>query len=182
MLKVIDNFYNNVDSVREFALKQDYLIKGNFPGQRTVPHSGKEHKRLKEVLQKAVGKEITFWPGVYNTSFQYTTKRDTTWIHHDNVTNMAGLIYLTPNAPLNSGTSFYQHRESGVHTYSPEQSVDYNKLGLPFKDWVETDRVANYYNRLVIYDANKYHCSTMAGFGNSVKTGRLFQTFFFSVK
>ena len=34
-LIVIDDFYNNVDSVREFALAQDFYIKGNYPGART---------------------------------------------------------------------------------------------------------------------------------------------------
>ena len=33
---IIDNFYNNVDDVREFALSQEFGVKGNYPGQRTT--------------------------------------------------------------------------------------------------------------------------------------------------
>ena len=34
-LIIIDNFYSNADAVREFALKQDFNVKGNYPGART---------------------------------------------------------------------------------------------------------------------------------------------------
>ena len=36
-LIIIDNFYNNVDDVREFALQQDFNVDGNYPGHRTIP-------------------------------------------------------------------------------------------------------------------------------------------------
>jgi hypothetical protein len=31
----IDNFYSNPMDVREFALKQEFKVRGNYPGQRT---------------------------------------------------------------------------------------------------------------------------------------------------
>ena len=34
----IDDFYEDPDSVREFALNQEYETSGNYPGIRTVPH------------------------------------------------------------------------------------------------------------------------------------------------
>ena len=34
---IIDDFYDNPDEVREFALAQDYGVEGNFPGNRTIP-------------------------------------------------------------------------------------------------------------------------------------------------
>jgi hypothetical protein len=33
----ISDFYDNVDAVREFALQQEFGVRGNYPGQRTVP-------------------------------------------------------------------------------------------------------------------------------------------------
>ena len=32
---IIDNFYDNPDEVREFALAQDFNVDGNYPGHRT---------------------------------------------------------------------------------------------------------------------------------------------------
>lgn len=181
MLKIVDNFYDDVDSIRNFALQQEFSVRGNFPGFRTKPYEGVEHTKLKRRMEEIVGKRITFWPGLYNTAFQLTTKKDSTWIHHDGVTTMAGIIYLTPNAPVDAGTSFYQHK-SGCHTHSDSEPVNYNEVETPFKEWKETDRVANYYNRLVVYNSRRYHSSSIAGFGNSLKNGRLFQTFFFNAE
>jgi hypothetical protein len=31
----IDDFYANPDEVREFALNQEFKVRGNYPGQRT---------------------------------------------------------------------------------------------------------------------------------------------------
>jgi hypothetical protein len=31
----IDNFYSNPMDVREFALRQEFKVRGNYPGQRT---------------------------------------------------------------------------------------------------------------------------------------------------
>lgn len=182
MIKVIDNFYSNAEAMRDFALKQDFEVRGNFPGLRTEPYTGESHLQLKEIMEGVVGKEILFWPSTYNTSFQYTTKKDRTWVHHDGEgLNMAALVYLTPDAPVAAGTSFYKHKITGIHTHSESAKVDFNSVETKPEDWEETDRVGNFFNRLVVYDATKYHASSIAGFGSCKKTGRLFQTFFFSV-
>lgn len=34
-LIVVDNFYSDVDSVRQLALSQEYSVRGNYPGLRT---------------------------------------------------------------------------------------------------------------------------------------------------
>jgi len=48
---------------------------------------------------------------IYNGAFQYTTSRDRTWIHNDGWNNWAGVLYLTPNAPVNSGTGIYRFKD-----------------------------------------------------------------------
>ena len=35
-LIVVDNFYQNVDDVRKFALSQEFSVEGNYPGYRTA--------------------------------------------------------------------------------------------------------------------------------------------------
>ena len=34
-LVVVDDFYDNVNEVREFALTQEFSVEGNYPGVRT---------------------------------------------------------------------------------------------------------------------------------------------------
>ena len=38
-LIVIDNFYNNPLETRNYILKQEFSVKGNFPGQRTISYA-----------------------------------------------------------------------------------------------------------------------------------------------
>jgi hypothetical protein len=48
--------------------------------------------------------------------------------------------------------------------------------------WEETDRIANWYNRCVIFDASRYHCaSRYFGDPSNYEKGRLFQVFFFDL-
>jgi len=45
---IIDDFYSNPDTVREFALSQKFEVSGNYPGLRTVPfltEDTKSHSR-----------------------------------------------------------------------------------------------------------------------------------------
>ena len=36
MIRVVDNFYDDPNAVRRFALEQEYPIQGNYPGRRTA--------------------------------------------------------------------------------------------------------------------------------------------------
>ena len=47
-LIVIDNFYNNALDTRNYILTQEFLVRGNYPGQRTISYAN-EH--LKETLK-----------------------------------------------------------------------------------------------------------------------------------
>lgn len=179
---VFDNFYNNVNQVRKHALKLDFNVEGNYPGLRTSPEPFKQHKYLKNFFEeKIINKKITFWPLEYNTSYQYTTEEDKTWIHHDD-TEWAGVLYLTPDAPIESGTGIYRHKKSKIYSWTPEDEIDYNKSeeSRDLTLWEQIAFVGNIYNRLVLYKGNLYHRSVLPGFGNTKEEGRLFQTFFFN--
>jgi len=181
-LYVIDNFYTNVDEVRAFALDQSFNVKGNYPGMRTPPENRKQSSYLKNFFEKEVMKEkISYWPGEYNTAYQFTTEKDKTWIHHDNTT-WAAVVYLTPEAPAESGTGIYRHKKSGIFSWSPKDKIDYNKSeeAQNLNNWEQIMFVANIYNRMVLYRGGLYHRSVLPGFGHNKYTGRLFQTFFFN--
>jgi hypothetical protein len=101
----------------------------------------------------------------------------------------AGVVYLTPNAPLSGGTGIFKHKETGL-IYSPkleDGSVDKELLNYIGKDsqdmtkWDLVDRLANVYNRMVLYRGDLFHQS-LDYFGTDKENGRLFQTFFFSTE
>ena len=184
MFTIIDNFYADPDSVRGYALSQEFNVSGNYPGLRTSPctNDGGYIDSIKLSLEKIIGKTITNFPlDNYNTSFQYTTEDSKTWIHHDAM-SYAAVLYLTPNAPLDSGTAIYKHRHTGIMKHGPECPVDFNEFQLVEDDWDIVGEAKNIYNRLVIYDSMYYHRSVVPGFGKDKHDGRLFQTFFFEAE
>ena len=50
-LIIVDNFYNNADDVRSYILNQEFSVKGNYPGQRTISYAT---EYLKDIIQKYV--------------------------------------------------------------------------------------------------------------------------------
>lgn len=184
MFLIIDDFYADPDSVRKYALEQQFDISGNYPGLRTKPctNEGGYIDETIATFERLTGKKITYFPlDNYNTSFQYTTENDKTWIHHD-LMSFAAVIYLTPNAPPESGTAIYRHKPTGIMKHSPDQIVDFNEYSHDENDWEIVAEAKNVYNRLVIYDSMYYHRSVLPGFGNDQFDGRLFQTFFFEAE
>jgi len=184
MFAIVDDFYADPDSVRDYALSQEFTITGNYPGLRTTPcnNEGGYIDGLIESFQNIIGKTITHFPlDQYNTSFQYTTAESKTWIHHDAM-SYAAVLYLTPNAPLDAGTAIYRHKLTGIMRHSSACPVDFNEFQLIEDDWDIVAEAKNVYNRLVIYDAMYYHRSVVPGFGTNQYDGRLFQTFFFEAE
>lgn len=179
MFLIIDNFYENPDRVRSLALSWDFNVSGNYPGKRTAPCGGQWFYDIQNRFEQILNKKIGYWPSEYNTSFQYTTENDTTWIHHD-CTNWACVVYLTPDAPLDAGTGIYRHKPTGIYKHSESEKFDFNNYKTSEEDWEIIAEAKNLYNRAVIYDANYYHRSVVPGFGTNKFTGRLFQTFFFN--
>lgn len=164
---VIENFYEQPDKVREYALRQKYRFdKVAFPGKRTnikyYPTS--IHDTIKTVLSPYYS-DISVSKGSSNGEFQITNKDDKSWIHQDNlneelkpVAGIAGVCYLTPNAPLDSGTIFF------------EKDSDNN--------YIQTDTINNKYNRLILFNSDLYHMSGKY-FGIADNEARLTQVFFF---
>ena len=193
-LIVIDNFYNNPLETRNYILTQEFSVKGNYPGQRTISYAN-EH--LKEIIQKYVepyGGKINMFPipnpdgsdlsKIYNGSFQYTTSRDRSWIHTDKWNNWAGVLYLTPDAPLSSGTAFYRFKDGATCQEDGDilnNQKETDKWSQDLTKWEIVDRVGNVFNRLILFNANRYHMS-LDYFGDSKENGRLFQVFFFSTE
>lgn len=80
----------------------------------------------------------------------------------------AGLVYLNDDAPLNGGLHLWRNRD-------PEHQYDWM---TPAQDWELIDSIGNVPNRLILARGSLPH-SGAGGWGDSLETGRLYQTFFF---
>jgi hypothetical protein len=183
-LIVVDNFYNDVDSVRKLALSQEFSIRGNYPGLRTKSFLTDSAKDVINSIVFHASGGVTDWlldenNDGYTGSFQICTASDRTWIHSDYNNMWAGVCYLTPNAPLSSGTAFYIHKETG-NTKSMGTN-DFREDSYDYTKWEMVDKVSNIYNRLILFRGNLFHAS-LDYFGTNLENGRLFQTFFFNTK
>ena len=191
-LIITDNFYQDPDPVRQYALNQEFTVYGNYPGQRTRPVFYDSLKdSIQYIVQHAGGKITQFEEFEYNTAFQYTTAKDSSWIHSDQTTMWAGVCYLTPDAPVTAGTGLFKHKKTGWHACPRKEdgSIDealMHKEILPYEwqdytKWLLHDVVGNKFNRLVLYRGDYFHAS-LDYFGNTPENGRLFQTFFFNTE
>jgi hypothetical protein len=182
-LIIIDNFYKNPYDVRNFALQQEFKQDVYYPGKRTKSFANVNLKnKFEEYIKPFAGKINNFDYYGDNGSFQIATSNDSTWIHCDQIADWAGIIYLTPDAPLSSGTAFYKFIDN---TTSYDQTI---KSGINYKDyskdktkWQIVDQVGNVFNRLILFNSKRYH-SSVDYFGINNDDSRLFQVFFFSTE
>lgn len=183
---IVDDFYDNPEEVREFALQQDFGVDGNYPGHRTVSFLNDGIKETLGNLIRPFAGEVTYWGGEYSGAFQYTTAEDRSWIHSDSTTGWAAVLFLTPNAPVTAGTGLFRHKETGLSSWDGSQHTDEETANAPhmieprdYTKWDLVDQLGNKFNRLVMYRSDNYHVS-LDYFGKDLETGRLFQVFFFT--
>jgi len=187
---VIDDFYPNPEQIREDVLKQEFTVYGNFPGERTRSFATEELKANiqayipEPIVQFDIPPSNDLFQRMDNGAFQYTTSRNRSWIHMDPYTNWAGVLFLTPNAPLTSGTGFYQFQDGTMTEtdliYKQNQAVT-DRFAQDITKWKLVDQVGNVFNRLVLFNSKRFHMS-MDYFGDTLENGRLFQVFFFTTK
>jgi hypothetical protein len=179
---IVDNFFKDPDKVRNFALHQEFKRDdtSNYPGLRTDCLSIIEPSLHNEFLKKFFSVYYDFrfeelnW--VVSAQFQKTDNHfDSGWIHRDNDgtanNKLAGIVYLTPNAPLNSGTSIYKSKSNVLipsinaqakytHYLSNGNSDELINLKEKEKEqFEETINVSNIYNRLISFEASEYHAA-----------------------
>jgi len=96
----------------------------------------------------------------------------------------AGVLYLTPDAPADCGTSFYRQRmpsgQLGGNTVNKPHDNLVEALGtrfVPPDAFVEDVRVPNRFNRLIVYSAAMIHSAT-AYCGEILANERMAAVFF----
>ena len=162
----IDNFFENIESIRELALSANYKKHDEVNGvgwkgfrtditKETYPELFDYMEgRLCEINPKFKNKKILL-------HFHYCLESTKSECHpsfeeiklHKDPTNWAGVIYLTPNPKSDSGTSLY----------SDDKSV--------------ANHVENIYNRLVIYPSDILH-GPQDLFGTDINDSRMTLTIF----
>lgn len=181
---VVDNFYSNPDEVRALALQQDYAPDLRYhKGQRTDKRFFAEG--TKQIFESLLGRKITNWTTYnYNGIFQYCNAEDAL-VYHSDLQSYAAVVYLTPDAPPQCGTSFFRskHRPDIRKCHYDDPSYnDVFKGGFYDKTKFElVDVVGNVYNRLAMWDAKLIHAATEY-FGKDKTDSRLFHLFFFDIE
>ena len=184
---IVDNFYDNPDEIRKFALEQEFgdenVITG-FVGRRTFNQF--LFPGLKEAFESVMGKKITKWEehGM-NGRFQICWSGERL-VYHCDSQKWGGMLYLSPNAPYQCGTTLYADKKNRARTYYDLGWDEYwaNTPGdchLDRTPFEPVDVLGNVYNRLVIFDASCIH-SASEYFGTNKENARLWQMFFFDTE
>lgn len=189
-LVVVDNFYDNPDEIRRIAMEQEFEPSGYHKGKRTSTRLILDG--TKEALERIIGRRIIDWNQAFNGVFQHCNAQDPI-VYHADVQSYAAMVFLTPDAPPESGTTFYRSKNNGLWRSPTEEDLErYGKsfdelwaemFGDPsnFYDgtrWEKVDVLGNRYNRLVMFNSKLIHAASQY-FGDSMDNSRLFHMFFF---
>tara|TARA_B100000287_G_C20382347_1_gene682146 strand:- start:86 stop:724 length:639 start_codon:yes stop_codon:yes gene_type:complete len=174
---IIDNFFDDPDKVVEYANTLEFSSAelGEWPGKRSD-----EMWMINPELFLYVCNKIykTFYPdgveqGFIKMKFQYIEPYEFDnegWIHQDN-TQFGGIIYLTKESEMGTGTSLYKPVR-GYFDYPVEAGKnkcnyylgkefdkdEYKKTKKELNDsFQETLRVESIYNRLFMFGGNVWH-------------------------
>ncbi len=196
-ITVVNNFYENPDEVRKFALSQQFEychqikdISYTFPGSRTKDLSMIHPDLFQKVCHKLTSIFHNFEHDVLRwqitTCFQSVTKNfERGVIHHDNDTVFAAVLYLSKEPLKRSGTTLYKTGKffdqkkyetalnSNDERFKKNQPVDTNYHYM----FDEIVSVENTYNTLIVYEGHHHH-SANEFFGDTLENSRLTQVFF----
>ena len=199
-VQVLDQFYAKPENIRHQALSMEYSEPDDLTGWRTNIW---QPRGIKGLIERTFRIQIEHWEdglttvescnGVFFSAFSKGRRGEKVKVHFDEPPDwMSLLIYLTPNAAYDTGTSFWQHRDTGLIAKPTKR--DALRLGLSpkvleavleedgwkQKRWIEINRLGNIYNRAVMFPAGLFHSATRH-FGNNLNNGRLYQSFHFSI-
>ncbi len=155
---IVDDFLDNPDEIRRLALKQKYRKRKkteNFEGIRSCLVKDIDPNLADKICKKIISNyyfinNFKYKADLFFHKTRLEDEEDIQWkndrVHKDQGI-VAGLIYLTPNAPLHTGTQTFVHNKSNNEFH--------------------TDIfMSNLYNRLVMYPCNVSH-SAMNYFGDN---------------
>lgn len=175
---VVDNFFQYPDKIRNLALNTPITTsQDNYPGGRTdcLHEIDYDLYNLINLNVLSLFYDFTEQPSkmMYKSDlrFQFVDRKyGDGWIHRDNAI-ITFIIYLNPEADPNTGTSLYtnknlsynigkdvEEKEKAFAKDDP-QSADLFKMEHS-KQFRETFRVSNEYNRLIAFNGRDLHATT----------------------
>jgi len=195
---VISDFYENPDEIRKYALQQKYTYRHEMKDDVGYVYPGSRTKELRELSQSLYEKVCKKLISVFHipehdvmqwqikTSFQIVeAEYGSGLIHQDQNTVFAGVLYLTPNAPLEGGTSLFRKNatyddevywkviKENDERFKRKEPIDFTYHNM----FDEVVRVNNVYNTLIIFEGDIHHCANQF-FGENKQNSRLAQVFF----
>ena len=198
---VLDNFYENPDLVRQFALSLDYSPSddGRWPGKRSLPlHEVNQSffttfcNKIFRLFYNSDFRDIhyqvtTQFQSISNYSENAASELNSGWIHSDNAI-FSGVVYLNPNPQKNTGTNIYTKIDENntplkqsekFKLYLGEEPVDESEYASQLLDnnsiFEETISIKNVYNRMILFESEVFH-GVQSLYSSSEP--RLTQTFF----
>ena len=194
---LIDNFYNNPDEVREYALSLPY--RNDVHGEhfwRTTPRLNlniipnlesyigtkieRDHLWVEHPEDEYVEMNMSFYKVINNPDEDYVRANH---IHHD-WTHWSGIVYLSPDISPSNGTQLWRHKLSGDEFAYGDDTFSINdarydlRCDEPAENWEKTDYIAYKYNRLFLFRGTMFHSSAHT---ESMPDGdRLNQFFYFN--
>lgn len=190
---VVDNFYENPDEIRNFALSCDFAPHLKYhKGQRTEVQHVPEG--IKDIFEALLHKKITNWENhSANGVFQFCVAEDKL-VYHTDSQSYAAVVFLTPDAPPSCGTTFFKSKKNNLRKEPSkteaekigkgESQIMFDIFNNNFYDKTNlevVDVIGNVYNRLVIWDAKLIHAASEY-FGDRKENSRLFHMFFFDAE
>jgi Family of unknown function (DUF6445) len=200
-LIVLDDFYDDPDSVRRLALSAEFRTKpgATYPGREAIC-GGKDWTATRNALRTYIDDEVDapsreppFPQGKFRLALASDQQTRLDGVHED-VQLWSAVIYLSRDVDCRGGVAFYRHRETGAlassaewheqlfahhRTLSKSERVeDFWRYMRDDSHWEEIGQVAMRYNRAVLLMAQCFHASTGI-FGTEPQNGRLTQHFEF---
>ena len=193
-LIVIDNFYDDPDSIRELALSCEYhpeKTSKSYPNGM-APWPGKMSKEshapnwIDAVVSKLLHKNLRQMRQIDSGHFRISQATNECGMF-DNMIHAggsddncyAGVLYLSKDQETTPGTLFYKQNSTGLDRLIDEAHLKDILLKNEDKDvdkWT-VHTVSNIvYNRLLIYPAYKFH-GIGPCFGTTNETARIVQLF-----
>ena len=181
---VVDDFFDNPDEIRDRGLSHELnkAEQGHFAGKRTknlidIDPELHHHvvSRYLNTMYNLEAQEVNVRATSHFHLIDSVDDKDSTlnksWIHIDSECIAAGIIYLTPNADADSGTSLFRLKD-GVKIENMDTSprILFHHLGEAVDNYEqkleehndkfeETLNVKNVYNRLASYDGSRWHAA-----------------------
>lgn len=208
-IRVVNDFYPDPGEARRRAMNTPFICRGgDKQGWGTAAY---QPKGVKELIENRFQIRIKSWEGISTVSgaengcffsaFAKGKRLERAYVHYDRPAStiyngpdtwVILIVYMTPGASFNAGTSMWQHRKTGLTCFPTRR--DAYRLMIPIGElrggldrdaykrrcWKEIDRVGNMYNRAVMFPGTVLHSATRH-FGSNRRNGRIIQVFYFPI-